>query len=350
MRVVLSSLLAFVIGVACTKLPNEDFYPEIADSTEVIWVANEGNFNSNNASITAYAIKEEAVAQQYFKSKNNIELGDVANDIELYGSKVYVIVNNSSTIEILDKNTGLRIKQLQLIKDGINRSPRQIVFSNGKGYVSNFDGSIGVLDTSSLTFEQFVQAGENPDGIGIAKGKLFVANSGGLNFPNYDKTVSVFLLPSMQKDTTLTVTLNPTGIFISDDEDVYIASQGNYSNIKPKLSRIDASTYIVKQNFDLTVNDMDFYKNTAYISSYDFNTSTSIIYKLDELTNQLVTQSLPELKTLNAIKIDPITGYIYCMDANGYTQSGKVYCYNTEWKLLFQFGTGLIPGDLIFIN
>jgi proline racemase len=37
------------------------------------------------------------------------ELGDVGNDIKIYGSKLYIVVNVSNKIEVLDAKTAKRI-------------------------------------------------------------------------------------------------------------------------------------------------------------------------------------------------------------------------------------------------
>ncbi len=62
--------------------------------------------------------------------------------------------------------------------------------------MSCFDGSIVKIDTASLQIEATATAGRNPEGVCVVNNKLYVSNSGGLDFPNYDNTVSVFDLNS----------------------------------------------------------------------------------------------------------------------------------------------------------
>ena len=40
------------------------------------------------------------------------ELGDVGNDLQVYGSKLYAVINVSGKIEVLDKKTAKRIKSI----------------------------------------------------------------------------------------------------------------------------------------------------------------------------------------------------------------------------------------------
>src|SRR5690606_42078542 len=64
-------------------------------------------------------------------------LGDVGNDMAVYGSKLYIIVNNSNKVEVLDKYTAKRIGQIDVI------NCRYITFGNGRAYVSAYLGSVG---------------------------------------------------------------------------------------------------------------------------------------------------------------------------------------------------------------
>ncbi len=338
------------IVTSCTK-PPEELITSIIDTNNAILVLNSGGFNTNNSSVTHYDLKTDNTSQYYYKFKNGQNLGDTGNDMVLYGSKVYIVVNNSSTLEILDKNTGILLKQIKLTNNGVSRSPRKIIFDNGKGYLSSFDGTIGLFDTTSLSFERFIYSGKNPDGICIANNKLIVTNSGGLDAPNYDSTITVFDKFTLIKDKTFYVSLNPTGAYTAPNGDIYISSNGNYSTVPAKLYIFDGHTFSLKKSFTMSSNDIDFLGDKAYISSYNFSSSTSSIKELDinllKITN---TTNFPNITTLYGLDIDPIQQKIYCLDANSYTKSGKVLCYDTNWKLDYEFTTGIIPIKLILLH
>ena len=65
----------------------------------------------------------------YFRALNHRGLGDTANDMDIYGSKLYVVVNVSSTVEVIDLQSGLSVKQIPMLTDnGSSRQPRAITF------------------------------------------------------------------------------------------------------------------------------------------------------------------------------------------------------------------------------
>lgn len=49
----------------------------------------------------------------YFRSLNRRGLGDTANDMAIYGEKLYIVVNVSSQIEVIDLQSGLSLKRFQ---------------------------------------------------------------------------------------------------------------------------------------------------------------------------------------------------------------------------------------------
>lgn len=84
---------------------------------------------------------------------------NTANDIALYGSKLYIVVNVSSTIEVIDFQTGISIKQIPMFTDnGSSRQPRHIAFYENKAYVCSFDGTVARIDTTSLQIESFTKS------------------------------------------------------------------------------------------------------------------------------------------------------------------------------------------------
>ena len=179
------------------------------DSIQVsrLLVLCEGLFNMNNSTLALVNNADSSVDYNVFLTVNGRGLGDTANDMKRYGGKVYITVNVSSQLEVIDANTFISIKQVPLFNDkGVARQPRNVVFYQDKVLVSCFDGFVAVLDTAVLEVEKLIQCGRNPDQMVISNGKLYVSNSGGLDFPFYDNTVSVVDLSSYKEIKQIEVT------------------------------------------------------------------------------------------------------------------------------------------------
>ena len=69
-------------------------------------VLNEGGWGSNNAGISKVDVQNKTAENSWFDAANGRGLGDVAQDIMKYGSRVYVTVTFSNSIEAVNPQTG----------------------------------------------------------------------------------------------------------------------------------------------------------------------------------------------------------------------------------------------------
>lgn len=319
------------------------------DLTFDILILNEGLWNMNNSSITAYnTITKDRIGDYYKHANNNRGLGDVANDILIYGSKIYVVVNGSNQINVINKKTGISIKQIS----GTSSQPRCITSHNGKVYSCYFDGSVVKIDTVTLQIETTIQVGRNPDGICVSNNKLYVSNSGGLDYPNYDNTVSVIDLNSFSETKKITVQLNPTLIKADKNEYVYVVSNGNYDDVSPCLQRINTGSDEVEKVFNLEVKNFDIYNNFLYFYTYDYSTTKAYYQTLDLQKDSVINENfisgnnLPQVPY--GITINQSNGDIYITDALDYKSIGDVYCFSSSGQKKFQFEAGIIPKKVLF--
>ena len=75
--------------------------PTETDTAE-LYALCEGLFNQNNSSLMRFSFNNQRMVRNYFKTINHRGLGDTANDLAIYGSKIYIVANVSSP----DRNSG----------------------------------------------------------------------------------------------------------------------------------------------------------------------------------------------------------------------------------------------------
>ena len=102
--------------------------------------------------------------------------------------------------------------------------------------------------------------GRNPDGICVQNEKLYISNSGGLDYSSglvgVDNTVSVVDIATFKESSKLTVGPNPGKIVAGPDETVYVATRGedveagdyNFVKIDCRTNKVTQSNEKV-QNF-----------------------------------------------------------------------------------------------------
>jgi len=347
--IALISLFVFIIS--CKKKPDE---PVLSFDYNV-WVLNEGLWNMNNSGITGYHTQSKAYASDFFSQENGRALGDIANDIIIYGSKAYVVINQSSVLEVVDVYSGKSIKQISVINEkGKGRQPRCITSYRKYVYVCCFDGYVLQYDTASLQLVSTLKAGDNPDGICVANDKLYVSNSGGLNYPDYGNTVSVFDLKTGKEIKKIKVHTNPGKLMSDAYGRVFLMSLGNYEDIPSLLQRINTQSDTVEETYDFSVSNFDIYRTTLYFYHYDFQSGKTVFKQMDTQSGQISVAAFPssnqKLQTPYCLSVNPYTGDVYIGDALDYQSNGDMYAFTPKGELKYNFETGICPKKVVFLE
>jgi Uncharacterized conserved protein len=331
------------------------------------YVLNEGNMGSNKCTLDFFDYTKGTYYRNIYAEANpNVikELGDVGNDIKIYGSKLYIVVNVSNKIEVLDAKTAKRITSIPL------QNCRYITFKNGKGYASSYAGPVDVnpnapkgkiveIDTASLSIQRQATVGYQPEEIEIVGDQLFVANSGGYMAPNYDRTVSVIDLNSFTETRKIDVAINLHRLKKDNYGDLYVSSRGDYYSVPSSLYLIDAATGMIKKDFHMAVSEMTIVNDKLYFYGNEFNYNTHTSQKtfgiIDVKTEQIISNRIFDKEYENAIKtpygiaVNPITEDVYITDARNYVAMGFVYCFDKNGHFKWKTEGGNIPAHFTFL-
>lgn len=328
--------------------------------TAEIYILSEGLFNLNNSSLTRYSFRTHQLKTNYFSTINKRGLGDTANYIALYGNKLYIVVNVSSTLEVVDFTTGQSIKQIPMrTENGSSRQPRHIAFHKDKAYVCSFDGTVARIDTTSLEIEATVKAGRNPESLCVQNEKLYVSNSGGLDYTEgigVDNTVSVIDLASFTEIKKITVGPNPGCILPDSENFVYVATHGkNIVEGDYHLVKINSRTDEVERVFDEKVMNFAIQGNVGYLYNYNYQTEDASIKMFNLQTGETIREHFitdgTQIHTPYGIHINPYSGNVYITEAYSYTVTGDVLCFNQNGQLQFRLNRiGLNPNTVVFSN
>jgi YVTN family beta-propeller protein len=350
LRSLLLSFLLLGTLVSCHE-SKEEVDPEVIPTVERkgMYILSEGLFNANNSSLTYYDFETQTLVDDQFEEQNGRGLGDTANDIEVYGSKMYIVVNVSSTVEVVDAKTAKSIKQIDLKDNGVGRQPRFIEFYKNKAYISSFDGTIAVMDTATLEIEKFVKVGKNPEQLAIINDKIYVANSGGLDYPNYDNTVSVIDINTFTEIKKIEVEINPRIVAKDQYGNVYVMSSGDYGIIKPSLAVIDSKTDVLKSQELFEGASITIQGDLAYIPVFGkdikvYNIKTRQVERDNFITDGTV------IKTAYGVAVDPITEDVFVTDAKNYVTKGDVTCFDKNGVKKYSIPAGINPNSVVFIN
>lgn len=336
--------------VACSDDDSTVSPPAEEGAGRLMYVLNSGDWKSNNSSLTMYDPSTGETVQNYFELVNGRGLGNTANDILVYGGKMYIAVAGESTIEV----AGLDAKSLRQIECGAQ--PRYLAAYGGKVYATYYNGYVARIDTVSLEVEAKIRVGRNPEQLAVCDAKLFVANSGGMDYNTelgYDNTVSVIDLVSFSEIDRLEVAVNPANV-ASDGNGVFVASYGNYADVPSTLNYISAGGVFYdlpgacRNMTEICYNSGKLY---GFLSQYDENWIPTITYySYDSSDGAVESPWIKEAEMpANPYKLCSAGKYL-CVTASDYINDGDVYIYDTDGMLVSKIAAGLNPIKVVVVE
>ena len=171
-------LLLLLLVAGCVADPEPSGRDDPFETDRGVVVLNEGVWRMDNASMTLYDPATDRTVQDWFGVANPGErIGDTGNELAVRGGYLYAILSESATIEVISLPSG-RSHGRVLLPPG--SSPRSIAFaSDSVAWVSCLDED-AVYRWNPLTLQpgESIPVGPAPEGVAIAAGRLFVANSG----------------------------------------------------------------------------------------------------------------------------------------------------------------------------
>ncbi|MBQ6300439.1 MAG: YncE family protein [Bacteroidales bacterium] len=333
------------------------------------FLLNEGNMGSNKCTLDYYDYATGIYVKNIYAERNPgvvQELGDVGNDLQIYGARLYAVVNCSNLVEVMDVATARHIGSVSI------PNCRYITFKDQYAYVSSYAGPVEIdpnsrrgyvakVDTTTLQVVDSCTVGYQPEEMVIVGNKLYVANSGGYRVPDYDHTVSVIDLTSFKEIKTIDVAPNLHRLELDAYGYLWVSSRGDYYDIQPMVFVINTEADFVMEQLDLLAcSDMTLCGDSLYVYSNAWNyfTQTSDVnYAIvDVKTRQVLTRHFitdgtdMQFQNPYGIAVNPNTHEIFVTDARDYITPGKVYCYSPEGRLKWSANTGDIPSRIVFTH
>ena len=375
MKKYLLGLAVLLMGTAVMTScdPAED-YPEtyLQVYSTGAYVVNSGNMYSNiESSLTAIDYASSTATQNVFKTANGRSLGNTANDGIVYGNKIYLAVDQSNTIEVIDKKTKQSIKQIKttdLLGKAEGAEPRHISADGGKVYFTTYGGYVAAVDTTSFSLQKKWQVGSYPEGLVIAHGNIYVANS------NYGKGGGNISCINLSNDKVETKNIegvnNPTSIYyVSNvlyvlDNPVYgpapdYATTGEnalraVSFAEGKSQKVADGNYAVCVTPGATTR-MNVVRPYFLVLNAPYG-GTPSVSALAAGSTQAQTMTLSEMPVSPCgIFADPLNGHIFVLSNrlgdNGYANysgNGYVVEYDSAGQKLHEYETGVGPCAMFF--
>lgn len=343
------------------------------DSIRGFYLLNEGGYSNNNSSLDFYDYTTATYTHNIYSALNPssvMGLGDVGNSLRIYGSRLWAVLNGSNKIEVMQAQTARRIGQVDIA------NPRHICFHEGYAYISSFAGPLlddytqlgMVVKVDTLTLEKVdtCLVGFQPEGLDIVGDKIYVANSGGYMYPNYDNTLSVISIPDFQEECRIAVAPNLQRVLADRHGNLWVSSLGNYYDQPSALFRISnlgevpsVVNVLTPQGNTLAVGNMTLSGDSLYVLSNDFSYTLgytsrnfAIVSTIDASVvsaNFITDGTDSSIQAPYSIAVHPTTGDILIGDARDYYNPGTLFCFSPQGILRWKAHAGVNPAHIVFV-
>ena len=344
-----------------------------AVKSEIIgmYLLNEGNMGSNKSTLDYLDLSGNDSTVHYYRniySERNpstvMMLGDVGNDCQIYGSRLWLVINCSNKVEVARAEDAVRIGKVDI------PNCRYVTFKDSYAYVSSYVGSVYgssdsplgsvyKVDTLSLQKVDSCAVGYQPEEMAIIGNKLYVANSGGyqgMTGQGYESTVSIIDLAKFQETSRIEVAPNLHHVKADKYGQLWVTARGNYTNETGSLWWLtkDADGRIqVGGHLDQAVSDLCIVGDSLYFYGSQWSevtmTNTVTYGIINVRTHQMVSTSLsnsPEIGNIRmpyGIIVNPLHRDFYLMDAKNYVSSGELLHFLPDGTFDWKVKTGDIP-------
>ncbi len=343
----LTILIFSSLFLACSK---DDSVTPPTDSPlqskyDGVYIINEGLYGQNNSSISFINLTDNVVNNTIYEDANNGKsLGDTGNEMEIFGNKGYIAVDNSNKIEIINLDT---FESVGFIDLGIGSSPRDVVIIDSTlGYVTSlYTEKLIKFNPATKQVIKSISVGKYPEAAVYANGKIYVTNSGF----GAENTVSVIDITTDSEIAKLKVGFNPRFAHKADDQTVYVVCTGQFDavgkggiykivntsvtdsviiNYNPGESCLTSNTTMVIANniglYKVNLSNMTV-ENTPFVNAMDVNSVFGVIY---------------------SVGFDKKNNHLYCGNPKDFQQNGEIVVLDLNGVELKRYNVGINPGTI----
>ncbi|WP_153638192.1 YncE family protein [Prolixibacter sp. NT017] len=311
-----------------------------------VFIVNEGNFMSGNATLSFYDKATAQTTNNLFYSTNGLPLGDVGQSMSILDSLGYIAINNSGKIYVINTETGKYSGKIT----GLT-SPRYIHFvSKQKAYVTDLYAS-AITIFNPITF----QITGNIPTPGHASTEQMVQIGRTLYVTCWSADHTLLKIDTENDSVTgeIKVGTQPKSMVKDKNNQLWVLCDGSLggttSGGQAELQQVNPETGQIEKSFALNSDNIasDLTINAARDTLCFINND---VWQMPITASQL--PAAPVLKNPGTIYyslgVDPDNSDIYVSDAIDYLQRGLVYRLTAKGVPVDTLKTGIIPGFFCF--
>ena len=379
-KILTATFVSAALLTGCSDLKTDDITEIPPATSDRLYILNEGQMGMNNSSLDFYDFTGGTYTSDAFASANPdvaLGLGDTGNDISVHDGRLWIVVNGSNLVEVMDAATLEHIAAIDI------PSGRDITFSNGYAYVTSWagayfggekrPGAVYRINTEDLSVSEPVDVGYQPEGIAVIDGKIYVANSGGVT-DGYDNRLSILDEESFTLERNVEIASNICDIAVDSQGRLWISSPGDYYSTHSGIYIYDTGSGTVGNTGDgkaantgpewlkdIRVSSMYSTGDRIWVigneNEWDYTPGSGkyVLYVIDTRQMTVGRTSLSDTDAARAVVpygiwVSDDSRNIFIADAGDYINPGSVFMLDSELNLVGTFQAGVNPGHFAFFT
>lgn len=316
----------------CVPPPTET--PQYAKG---VLIANEGQFGSGSGSVSYYDREQNVVENEIFARVNTESLGSVVQQVSVFRDNIYIVVNGANKVVEARADDFLFTGTIS----GLQQPRFFLGVDDDISYVSQWgeDGltaNVAIVQNANLSVINTIPTPAGADKMILVADKVWVICSGGFGREN---KVAVINIIKGEVVSEIEVGLTPRSIVRDKNNKIWVACSGNVfdptDNENGRLFRINASSFVIEETFDLgeTVQDFNFdlvTNNTQDVLYYNMG---GAVYR--QPIEETTLQTTPFITGSNVVSLyglgyDAVSNLLYISDAKDFASDGEIQRYDAD--------------------
>lgn len=330
----------------------------VVPSENGFYIINEGAFSQANASLSFFNTDKDSLINDYYSLLVGRPLGDVLQSMSFNNGRIFLVVNNSQKIEVVDSASFTAIRSIT----GFT-SPRGIYFYKDKAYVTDAQSNkITVLNATTFEKLKEIPVEGFTDRMVFLEGKFYVTVQQFFSYTASSLKGLIVLNPETDAvEDYLELREGAYDIVLDANNKIWVMCSGDYAApVNGALYRINPTLLAVEQEFS--------FPGLAYFgSALKLSANKQFIYftapdpsggftETDIFKMSVTSGTLPSApfydgagKYIYGYGVNESGNELYILDAVGGGQKGNIIKVDaTTGADIFTREVGYFPSNIVF--
>lgn len=308
-----------------------------------LFVINEGLFNQGNGEITYINESTGEIVNSFFTSVNGYSPGDILMDAIVVDDDIYLSVNNSNLVYVLDNSWKVKSK-IKIIQ------PRYLLAGKSYVYVSSlYRPYIYLINREQLKLVDSIPVHRPLEQIMWVNGKLWGVHWSTLASQLPNRFVMIVDTVAKALVDSIEVGKEPNSMVMDATGHVWVLCSGGYLQEEaPSLWRINSQSFQAQKI-------LQFMQGDDYPTSLCINFTGDTLFWIDKNIYALPTQNIiPQLIFQNGndayynICPDSIHKTLWVCNAKDYLHQGDIIEIKTNGQIIKKYPVDIIPRKILF--